>query len=165
MEWRVLLQSDDLVPPVLFFNISLLTKCDIFVFWVLISMKKEHFYSNLEDRLISFSVRIVDLAYRLQMKPELKSITNQILKSGISPALNYGEAMHAESKRDFVHKMKIALKELRETHISLKILYNIGRVPFKDEITSLKEENNELLAIFVSSVKTAQQNMLKQQND
>ena len=140
-------------------------KCDIFVFWVLISMKKEHFYSNLEDRLISFSVKIIDLAYRLQMKPELKSITNQILKSGISPALNYGEAMHAESKKDFVHKMKIALKELRETHISLKILYNIGRVPFKDEITSLKQENSELLAIFVSSVKTAQQNMLQRKND
>ena len=132
------------------------------MFWVLIDMKEKHFYSNLEDRLVQFSVKIVDLAYRLQMKPELKSITNQILKSGISPALNYGEAMHAESKKDFVHKMKIALKELRETHISLKILYSIGRVPFKDEISGLKDENNELLAIFVSSVKTAQQNMIKE---
>ena len=117
--------------------------------------------SQLEDRLINFSVRIIDLGYKLQSKPELKAITGQILRSGISPALNYGEAMHAESKKDFVHKMKIALKELRETHISLKILYNIGRVPFKDEIERLKEENNELLAIFVSSVKTAQNNMIR----
>jgi four helix bundle protein len=136
-------------------------RCDISSFWVLISMKKDHFYSNLEDRLIAFSVKIIDLAYRLQAKSELKSITQQILRSGISPALNYGEAMHAESKKDFIHKMKIALKELRETHISLKILYSLGRVPFKNEIIDLKEENNELLAIFVSSVKTAQQNMIK----
>lgn len=123
-------------------------------------MKDKHFYSNLEDRLVAFSVKIVDIAYRLQKYPELRSITNQILKSGISPALNYGEAMHAESKKDFVHKMKIALKELRETHISLKILYNIGKVPFKNEINVLKDENNELLAIFVSSVKTAQKNIM-----
>ena len=116
--------------------------------------------SNLEDRLVEFSVKIVDLAYRLQSNTELKSITNQILKSGISPALNYGEAMHAKSKKDFIHKMKIALKELRETHISLKILHKISRVPFKNEIAELKDENNELIAIFVSSVKTAQNNLL-----
>ena len=128
-------------------------------------MKQKHFYSNLEDRLIAFSVRIIDLAYKLQMKSELKSLTGQILKSGISPALNYGEAMHAESKKDFVHKMKIALKELRETHISLKILFNINKVPYKEEIAILKEENNELLAIFVSSVKTAQQNMIKDKKE
>ena len=124
-------------------------------------MANNHYYSNLEDRLVDFSVKIVNLGYKLQMKPELKSLTGQILKSGISPALNYGEAMHAESKKDFVHKMKIALKELRETHISLKILNALNSVPFKDEIIDLKNENNELLAIFVSSVKTAQQNMIK----
>ena len=123
-------------------------------------MKTINHTSNLEDRLVAFSVRIVDLAYRLQSNTTLKSITNQILKSGISPALNYGEAMHAESKKDFIHKMKIALKELRETHISLKILCNISRVPFKNEIAELKDENNELIAIFVSSVKTAQKNLL-----
>jgi four helix bundle protein len=119
-------------------------------------------YSNLEDRLVSFSVNIINLGYKLQKNPELKSITNQILRSGVAPALNYGEAMHAESKKDFVHKMKIALKELRETHIGLKIMYNINNAPFKEEISFLKEENNELLAIFVSSVKTAQQNMIRE---
>ena len=123
-------------------------------------MRTETRTSKLEDRLVAFSVGIVDLGYRLQMKPELKAITNQILRSGISPALNYGEAMHAESKKDFIHKMKIALKELRETHVSLKILYKISRVPFRNEIAELKEENNELIAIFVSSVKTAQNNLL-----
>jgi four helix bundle protein len=123
-------------------------------------MKTESRTSILEDRLVEFSVKIADLAYKLQSSSELKSLTNQIIRSGISPALNYGEAMHAESKKDFIHKMKIALKELRETHISLKILYKISRVPFKNEIAGLKEENNELIAIFVSSVKTAQNNLL-----
>jgi len=123
-------------------------------------MKTVHHTSELEDRLVEFSVKIADLAYKLQSNSELRSLTNQILKSGISPALNYGEAMHAESKKDFIHKMKIALKELRETHISLKIFFKISRVPFKNEIAELKEENNELIAIFVSSVKTAQNNLL-----
>ena len=127
-------------------------------------MKTEKSYSKLEDRLVAFSIRIVDLAYRLQTKSELRSFTNQILKSGISPALNYGEAMHAKSKKDFIHKMKIALKELRETHISLKILSNISRVPFKKEVEELKDENNELIAIFVSSVKTAQHNLPKEKS-
>lgn len=124
-------------------------------------MANKHYYSKLEDRLVDFSVKIVKLGYELQMKPELKSLTGQILKSGISPALNYGEALHAESRKDFIHKMKIALKELRETHISLKILNALNYVPFKDEIIDLKNENNELLAIFVNSIKTAQQNMIK----
>ncbi|MEE4256477.1 MAG: four helix bundle protein [Bacteroidales bacterium] len=123
-------------------------------------MKTIYQTSELEDRLVEFSVKIVDLAYKLQSNSELRSLTNQILKSGVSPALNYGEAMHAESKKDFIHKMKIALKELRETHISLKIFFKISRVPFKNEIAVLKEENNELIAIFVSSVKTAQNNLL-----
>ena len=128
-------------------------------------MGQKHKHTNLEDRLIAFGVGIVNLGYQLQKQKELKSISDQILRSGISPSLNYGEALHSESKKDFVHKMKIALKELRETHISLKILFNINKVPYKEEIAILKDENNELLAIFVSSVKTAQQNMIKDKKE
>ena len=123
-------------------------------------MIQTHKHINLENRLISFGVRIVNLGYKLQARPELKSLSTQILKSGISPALNYGEALHAESKKDFIHKMKIAVKELHETHISLKILNALHYAPDKEEIQKLKEENNELVAIFVSSVRTAQKNTL-----
>ncbi len=78
---------------------------------------------DLEDRLISFSIRIMEIAEKL---PNTKSgiyIANQMIRSGTSPALNYAEAQSAESRNDFIHKMKICLKELRETHVSLKIIY------------------------------------------
>jgi four helix bundle protein len=123
-------------------------------------MGQKHKHTNLEDRLIAFGVGIVNLGYQLQKQKELKSISDQILRSGISPALNYGEALHSESKKDFIHKMKIVLKELHETLISLKILNALNIGPNKEEVQKLKKENNELVAIFVSSVRTAQRNSL-----
>ena len=70
---------------------------------------------DLEERLISFAIRMMTIAEGL---PQTKSgihLAGQLTRSGTSPALNYGEAQGAESKRDFVHKMRIILKELRET--------------------------------------------------
>ncbi len=77
---------------------------------------------DLEDRLIEFAVRIIDIAEALPASVAAKNLGGQIVRSGTSPALNYGEAQAAESKADFVHKMKICLKELRETHVCLKII-------------------------------------------
>ena len=124
------------------------------------SMEQKHKHANLEDRLIAFGVGIVNLGYQLQKFKELKPISDQILRSGISPALNYGEALHAESKKDFIHKMKIALKELHETLISLKILSSLRNNPDLEEVKRLKKENGELVAIFISSVRTAKRNSL-----
>ncbi len=124
------------------------------------SMEQKHKHANLEDRLIAFGVGIVNLGYQLQKFKELKPISDQILRSGISPALNYGEALHAESKKDFIHKMKIALKELHETLISLKILSLLRNNPDLEEVQRLKKENGELVAIFISSVRTAKRNSL-----
>lgn len=123
-------------------------------------MERKHKHENLEDRLIDFGVRIVNLGYHLQKFRELRPISDQILRSGISPALNYGEALHAESKKDFIHKMKLALKELHETLISLKILTSLKSNPDVEEVQKLKKENGELVAIFISSVRTAQKNSL-----
>ncbi|MCD4723297.1 MAG: four helix bundle protein [Bacteroidales bacterium] len=123
-------------------------------------MNPKHKHANLEDRLIAFGVGIVNLGYKLQRQKELKPISDQILRSGVSPALNYGEALHSESRKDFIHKMKIVLKELHETLISLKILSALRSNPDTDEVQKLKKENNELVAIFVSSVKTAQKNSI-----
>jgi four helix bundle protein len=122
-------------------------------------MRRKHKHENLEDRLIDFGVRIVNLGYKLQRCKELKPITDQILRSGISPALNYGEALYAESKKDFIHKLKIVLKELHETFISLNILTSLKNNPDLEEINLLRKENGELFAIFVSSVKTAQKKL------
>jgi len=123
-------------------------------------METKHRHANLEDRLINFGVKIINLGYKLQRYRELKPICDQILRSGVSPALNYGEALHAESKKDFVHKMKVVAKELHETLISLKMLKALNGNIELEEVLELKRENDELVAIFVSSVKTAQRNML-----
>lgn len=85
-------------------------------------------------------------------------IAGQLVRSGTSPALVYGEAQSAESINDFIHKLKVLLKELRETYISLKI---IGRVPLTKKIDIVEKttiECNELISIFVKSIVTARKN-------
>jgi four helix bundle protein len=84
--------------------------------------------------------------------------TLQLTRSGTSPALNYAEAQSAESRQDFVHKMKICLKELRETMVCLKIVKKLEY--FKPErLDPILQENNELIAIFVKSIETAKINI------
>lgn len=77
---------------------------------------------KLEERLIDFAVRIVKLSANLPKTPAGKHIAGQILRSGTSPAPNYGEARGAESHADFVHKLGIVLKELNETSIWLRVI-------------------------------------------
>ena len=76
---------------------------------------------DLEDRLIKFAVMIANLSETLTETTFGRYISGQIIRSACSPALNYGEAKSAESLSDFIHKMKICLKELRETLVSLKL--------------------------------------------
>jgi len=109
---------------------------------------------NLENRLIEFASRIIDLVEALPKRPAPKHLGGQLLRSGTSPALNYGEAQSAESREDFIHKMKICQKELRETLICLKIISLRGW--FRTEkLALLLVESNELVAIFVASTRTA----------
>src|SRR2546423_12992084 len=75
---------------------------------------------ELKERLIDFAVRIVNLSASLPKTPAGKHIAGQIMRSGTSPAPNYGEARGAESHADFVHKLRIVLKELNETKIWLR---------------------------------------------
>src|SRR3990172_8157788 len=77
---------------------------------------------DLEERLIDFAVAIIKISNCLPNNRTGNVLGNQLVKSGTSPALNYGEAQSAESRRDFIHKLKIVLKELRETLICLKII-------------------------------------------
>ena len=77
---------------------------------------------DLEERLISFAVRIVRLSSRLPRTPAGKHIAGQILRAGTAPAPNYGEDRGAESPADFIHKLGIVLKELNETSIWLRII-------------------------------------------
>ena len=109
---------------------------------------------ELEDRLIDFAVSIIGVAEALPNTRAGNHVAGQLIRSGTSPAPNYGEARSAESKRDFIHKMKISLKELRETMIWLKIVSRKSMVA--GEIVDVAiSECDELIAIFVSSTKTA----------
>ena len=106
---------------------------------------------ELEDRLIEYASRIIDLVEALPKGPVAKHLGGQILRSGTSPALNYGEARGAESPSDFVHKLRICLKELRETFICLKIINK--RKWFPDgKMEPIMKENDELIAIFLSLI-------------
>ena len=122
-------------------------------------MSEEKKNYDLEERLISFSVNILSLAEQLPNTRNGNYIGGQIIRSGTAPALIYGEAQGAESRKDFIHKMKIALKELRETHIALKIIKSKPLVKHFDKVDELILECNELISIFVSSIKTAHDNI------
>ena len=110
---------------------------------------------DLEDRLIGFAVRIIRLTEALPNTKAGTHVAGQILRSGTSPAPNYGEAQSAESAADFVHKLKIALKELRETFIWLKIISRANMIKSASLLAPLMQENDELIAILFASVKTA----------
>lgn len=112
---------------------------------------------DLEDRLIDFSVRVIAVVESMPDSRAGKHIAGQLVRSGTSPAPNYGEAQSAESRKDFIHKMKIALKELRETMIWLKIIERKPLCP-PERLGPIITEYNELISIFVTSIKTAESN-------
>src|SRR5215813_1741539 len=112
---------------------------------------------DLEERLIDFAVRIIKLSASLPATPAGKHISGQILRSGTSPAPNYGEARGAESHADFVHKIGIVLKELNETSIWLRVI-DRSEMLKKELLTGIFEENRELCRIFTASVTTARAN-------
>ena len=110
---------------------------------------------DLEDRLIDFSVLIFDISESLPNSRVGNHIAGQIVRSCSSPALNYGEAQDAESNNDFIHKIKVILKELRETFVALKIIKKAKLYKNDNNFEIALKENNELIAIFVATVKTA----------
>jgi len=120
-------------------------------------MKKERQY-DLQDRLIDFSVRIIKLSEALPDTKAGKHVSTQILRSGTSAAPNYGEAQSAESNADFVHKLKIALKELRETEIWLKVIAKAEMIKPASQLAPLLQETDELIAILFTSIETAKRN-------
>ena len=115
---------------------------------------------DLEDRLIGYAVAISDFVDQLPKNRLGNYLADQLLRSGVSPSLNYGEVQAAESKKDFVHKMKLCLKELRESRVSLKILHKKSLL--LDD--TLLNETEELISIFVKSIKTAMNNVKQNHN-
>jgi four helix bundle protein len=110
---------------------------------------------NLEDRLLDYAAEIIRLVDRLSHTRAGNHIAAQILRSGTSPLPNHGEAQAAESKNDFIHKMSICFKELRETRRWLRLIQRIFAAKLSSETGTLLSETEELLMIFSASIKTA----------
>ena len=124
-------------------------------------MSQENRIFDLEERLIDFAVRIIRTAESLPKTKVGNHVAGQLIRCGTSPAPNYGEAQSAESRSDFIHKMKVSLKELRETRVWLLIIIRAELIKPPSKLEPLIEENNELISIFVTSIKTAQQKKKK----
>jgi four helix bundle protein len=110
---------------------------------------------DLEERVLAHAGRIVALYDSLPAGTGAKQIGNQLIRSGISPYLHHGEVEAAESIDDFIHKLKVCLKELRETWRALRLLLRIGALPDKVEVTALIDETQQLIRIFYQSIRTA----------
>ena len=111
---------------------------------------------DLEERLLAFAARVIRLVEKLPATRAGNHVAGQLLRSGTSPLPNHGEAQAAESRKDFIHKMRICLKELRET---LRWLRLVQRVPLQRPVLvePLAKETDELIRIFLTSIKTAEQ--------
>lgn len=110
---------------------------------------------DLEERLLEFSARILRLAEKLPKTDAGRHVGNQLLRSGTSPYANHGEAEDAESLNDFVHKLKIRGKEMRETWRWLRLIPRVPLVAKPEMIAPLIDESDQLIRIFRPSVLTA----------
>jgi four helix bundle protein len=116
-------------------------------------MRKE-----LEERLIDFSVQVFELSKKVPKEYFGNYLINQLLRSSASAALNYGEAQSAETKKDFVHKAGLVLKELRESNVNLKIILKTRIAANESDVVSVLDESNQLVSIFYRTVQTAKKN-------
>jgi len=120
---------------------------------------ENHSKYDLGERLIDFSVSISEVVEKLPTSRIGHHIAGQLLRSGTSPAPNHAEAQSAESRKDFIHKLKLGLKELRETSVWLKVIQRKNLVKSVGLVEKVLSECDELIAIFVSSIATATRNM------
>ena len=112
---------------------------------------------DLEDRLIKFACACLEVCDLLPNTKAAQNLEFQLSKSCTATALIYGEAQAAESPADFLHKIKMVLKEIRESRVNLRIIKEKPVVK-DDKVTVTLQECNELMAIFLKSVETAKKN-------
>ena len=109
---------------------------------------------ELENRLINFAIETIKLTNEHKNNYAGNHLSNQIIRSATSVPLNYGEAQSAESKKDFVHKLQVVLKELRETMVNLKIIKGAQLSNNIELLDKIMVENDELIAILVKTIQT-----------
>ena len=113
---------------------------------------------DLEDRLVDYTCRMIDVVEALPVTRAGNYIASQLIKSFHSPTFNYGEAQAGESRQDFIHKLGIVLKELKECRTALKIIRKKEMIKPVDKLTDIYNETLELIAIIGKSISTAQKN-------
>jgi four helix bundle protein len=117
--------------------------------------RKAHF--DLEERLLEFSARIIRLVDALPNTRAANHVAGQLLRCGTSPYGNHGEVEAAESRKDFIHKLKICLKELKESRRWLRLAKKAGMLP-APKMAPILHETEELIMIFFASIRTAEKN-------
>jgi four helix bundle protein len=115
---------------------------------------------NLEERLLEYAVRIIRLVDALYDSRGANHIGGQLLRSGTSPTLHHGEVEAAESPKDFVHKLKICLKELKESRRALRVVERVPLTKELPETRSLIDETEQLIRIFFASIRTVERRHL-----
>ena len=116
---------------------------------------------DLEERLLEYAARIIRLTDALPKTRAGAHVADQLLGSGTSPLSNHGEAQAAESVDDFIHKMSIALKELKESRRWLRLVVKAQLVAEPAHIEPLLLETEELIRIFAASIRTARSKKAK----
>ena len=112
---------------------------------------------DLEDRLIDYAARIIRLTSALPRSRAGNHVADQLLRSGTSPLSNHGEAQAAESPDDFIHKLSVALKELKESRRWLRLIVKAQLVKETSRIEPLLLETEELIRIFAASIRTSRE--------
>ena len=116
---------------------------------------------DLEDRLLEFASVVIDVTEKLPNTRSGNHVAGQLLRSGTSPYANHGEAESAESSDDFIHKLKVCLKELRETRRWFRLIHRKDWLGTDKQLQWVLGEVEELTRIFVASIRTAKQNQLR----
>ncbi len=120
---------------------------------------------DLEERVLRFGVSVLDITEVMHDTKAANHLCSQLIRSATAPPLMYGEVNAAESPADFIHKMGMALKELRETRNNLRMIKMKKYVDNLDQIEKVLDENEQLILIFGKSINTARQNLKNRKNN
>lgn len=117
---------------------------------------------DLEDRLLEYATSIIRLIERMDKTQAARHVAGQLLRSGTSPLFNHGEAQGAESQKDFVHKLGICLKELKESKRALRLVEKVPLIKPVLAVDPILKETEELIKIFGASIRTAKSKIVRE---
>ena len=113
---------------------------------------------DLEDRMVDYTCRMIEVVEALPNTRSGNYIAGQLIRSCHSPTFNYGEAQATESTKDFIHKMGVVLKELKECRTALKVIIKKEMIQPVSKLQPVYKETEELVAIMAKSISTAKKN-------